>query len=475
MCRFVWLAQVRRLASSTRLAVGALAAIAMGSMLLLGASSPAQASAALFASLCSGCHNNVTHPRDLVYNAAGNVSIITAVNALGMGANGSLADHISIATYLDSVKPTITLAPVAHDSPGTEIRLRDIIVSGAQQHADWKMIANIESVSAPTKGTVTYSVANGFAQPSYAIYKPFPGQSGIDTWTYQGSGPGGTTTIRTASVSIATGNDQPVANYQGLWWKSPAGSESGWGINFAHQGDVIFATWFTYDATGKALWLSMTANKLAEGVYAGTFYQTQGPSFSAVPFSPTAVTATEVGTGNLTFSDANSGTFAYVINGIAQTKAITRQVFGALPTCTFGAQSNLAVATNYQDLWWAAPAGVESGWGVNFTHQGDIIFATWFTYDVDGTPLWLSATVNRTGVGVYTGALYRTTGPAFSAVPFLPGEVGLNAVGTLTLTFATGNNASFAYTVALNGPASAVTQTKTIVRQVFRTPGTVCS
>ncbi len=33
----------------------------------------------------------------------------------------------------------------------------------------------------------------------------------------------------------------------------PAGSESGWGINFAHQGDIIFATWFTYDADGKPL------------------------------------------------------------------------------------------------------------------------------------------------------------------------------------------------------------------------------
>ena len=54
-----------------------------------------------------------------------------------------------------------------------------------------------------------------------------------------------------------------TANYQGLFWNAPAGSESGWGINFAHQGDVIFATWFTYDATGKALWLSMTANKTA--------------------------------------------------------------------------------------------------------------------------------------------------------------------------------------------------------------------
>ena len=44
---------------------------------------------------------------------------------------------------------------------------------------------------------------------------------------------------------------QTTPNYQGLWWNAPAASESGWGINFAHQGDVIFATWFTYDLTGK--------------------------------------------------------------------------------------------------------------------------------------------------------------------------------------------------------------------------------
>jgi hypothetical protein len=272
-------------------------------------------------------------------------------------------------------------------------------------------------------------------------------------------------TLKSGAVSV---------NYQGLWWRSPAGSESGWGINFAHQGDIIFVTWFTYDLTGRAWWLTMTAAKTAEGVYSGTINQTHGPAFSAVPFSPATVTATAVGTGTLSFTDANTGSFSYTVNGISQVKPITRQVFGPLPTCVFGGQANRAAATNFQDLWWAAPAGVESGWGVNFTHQGDIIFATWFTYDVDGTPLWLSATVNKTAPGVYTGALNRTAGPAFSAVPFLPANVALTNVGTLTITFANGNSASFAYTVALTGPASTMTQTKSIVRQVFRTPGTVC-
>jgi hypothetical protein len=249
---------------------------------------------------------------------------------------------------------------------------------------------------------------------------------------------------------------------------APARSESGWRINVAHQGDVVFATWFTYDATGKAWWLSMTANASGSNAFTGTLYQTHGPAFSAVPFSPAAVTATPVGTGTLTFSDSGNGTFAYTVNSITQTKAITRQVFGPLPACTFGSATALTQATNYQDLWWAAPAGAESGWGVNFTQQGDVIFATWFTYDADGSPLWLSATTNQSSAGVYTGTLYRTTGPAFSASALNPNQVVATPVGTLTLTFAAGDRGTFAYVV--NG----VSQSKAITRQVFRAPGTLC-
>jgi hypothetical protein len=57
---------------------------------------------------------------------------------------------------------------------------------------------------------------------------------------------------------------------------------------------------------------------------------------------------------------------------------------------------------------------------VNFDHQGDNIFATSFTYDTDGKPLWLSATAAKMGTGQYGGTIHRTTGPAYSAVPFNP-------------------------------------------------------
>ena len=264
---------------------------------------------------------------------------------------------------------------------------------------------------------------------------------------------------------------QGPANYEGLWWNSPPESEAGWGINLAHQGDTIVATWFTYDLTGKGLWLVMTAPKVATAqtdTYSGVLLQETGPPFNSVPFNPSLVRGAVFGTGKLTFTDLDTGTFAYTVNGITQTKTITRQVFGQLPTCTFGIQTDLTLAYNYQDLWWAAPAGVEAGWGINLTHQGDTIFATWFTYDLDRTPLWLSVAAPKTAEGAYGGTLYRTTGPPFNASPFLPANVQYTDVGTATFTFSDGNTGMFQYTV--NG----VTQTKTITREVFVSPGTVC-
>ena len=267
------------------------------------------------------------------------------------------------------------------------------------------------------------------------------------------------------------GSSPPATNYTGLWWSYPEGGESGWGINFAHQGDIIFASWFTYDSTGKPWWLVMTAQKLALGgndSYSGTLYKVRGPAFNSVPFNTAEVVATPVGTGLLIFDDPGTASFIYTVNGVTQAKTITPQVFGPLPACTFGAEPNLASATNYTDLWWATPPGSESGWGINLTHQGTTIFATWFTFDFDGSPLWLVVTAQQTSPNAYSGTLQQTSGPPFSATPFNPALVTSAPVGSATFTFANGNAATFAYT------AKGVTQTKQIAREVLTSPGTTC-
>jgi len=131
-------------------------------------------------------------------------------------------------------------------------------------------------------------------------------------------------------------------------------------------------------------------------------------------------------------------------------------------------QPNLALAANFQDLWWAI-GGNESGWGINFTHQGNIIFATWFTYAASGKGRWVYLVAAQTAVpNVYAGLLKTTTGPPFSAEPFDPDAVVRTTAGNATITVIDGSHATFDYT--LDG----VTQSKSLERQVFVAPGTAC-
>ena len=129
------------------------------------------------------------------------------------------------------------------------------------------------------------------------------------------------------ACSALAADTSPSPNYQGLWWNAPPASESGWGINLAHQEDLIFATWFTYNPAGKPWWLVMTAAKGAGASYSGTLYETRGPAFRAPPFNPASVVETPVGTATFTFVDGNRATFAYKVDAVSQTKQITRQIF----------------------------------------------------------------------------------------------------------------------------------------------------
>jgi hypothetical protein len=269
-------------------------------------------------------------------------------------------------------------------------------------------------------------------------------------------------------AGVVGGPQAPAATYQALWWAFPAGSESGWGVNVTHQGDILFATWFTYDTDGNGMWLVMSdANRISEGVYSGQLYRTTGPPFNN--FTPgSSVTLTAAGTATFTFTSPTRGTFAYSTGGVTQTKQIVRQEFATpVPTCTAGGTPG--GAPNYQDLWWRSPAGSESGWGLNITHQGDILFGTWFTYGADGRGMWLVMTDLRKTTGeTFTGPIYRTRGNPFSSTPFDPATVTVTPVGNATLAFTDANNGSFTYTV------DGITQTKPITRQVFATPVSLC-
>ena len=117
-------------------------------------------------------------------------------------------------------------------------------------------------------------------------------------------------------------------------------------------------------------------------------------------------------------------------------------------------------AADYTDLWWNPN---ESGWGLNLVqHSSKVVFGVWYTYELDGTRTWIvMPSGSWTSSTSYTGPLYTTNGPPFTATPFNPSLVQARQVGTATLTFSSENTGAFAYSV------DGVSGTKTIQRQPF--------
>ena len=111
-------------------------------------------------------------------------------------------------------------------------------------------------------------------------------------------------------------------NYADHWWNP---SESGWGLFIWHDNlDRVLAAWFTYGSDNRAEWYSIQAGSwVSFNIYEGQVIKTTGPGFST--FVPGSTVQTQVvGTATLNFTDANNGTFAYTLNGVTQTKNITR-------------------------------------------------------------------------------------------------------------------------------------------------------
>jgi len=281
------------------------------------------------------------------------------------------------------------------------------------------------------------------------------------------------TNFHGASASVAGG--AAGVNYEGIWWNAPPGSESGWGINFAHQGSIIFATWFLYDHDGRPWWLIAELHEGPAGVFSGNASSVTGPPYDAVPFDPGLVAETIVGTATVTFSGAKSAQFDYTINAVTRSKQIVLQEFASpVPTCSWGGQQGLALAGNYQDMWWSDPPGFEAGWGINLAHQGDVIFATWFTYGQNQQPWWLILVAQKTGANAYSGTLSTVTGSPYDAATFDPTKSVESEIGTGSLTFTDGNHATFSYSLYDPQKATQVEQAKQITRQVFAAPGTIC-
>jgi chitinase len=143
------------------------------------------------------------------------------------------------------------------------------------------------------------------------------------TLTYTVNGVSGSKSISRMAFGLL--NTAPITSYMDMWWGGTA--ENGWGVVLTQQYHNIFAAWYTYDTSGRTTWLVMPDGAWSGNTYSGALYRTQGTPVIGAAYNPAALVVTQAGTLSLTFSDANTATMTYTVDGLTQTKSITRLPF----------------------------------------------------------------------------------------------------------------------------------------------------
>jgi chitinase len=143
------------------------------------------------------------------------------------------------------------------------------------------------------------------------------------TLTYSVNGVSGSKAI--SRLAFGPVNTAPITNYMDMWWGGQA--ENGWGVVLTQQYHNIFAAWYTYDASGVTTWLVMPDGTWSGNTYTGALYRTRGAPLLGTAYNPSALVVTQAGTLTLTFTDANTATMTYTVDGLTQTKPLTRLPF----------------------------------------------------------------------------------------------------------------------------------------------------
>ena len=225
-------------------------------------------------------------------------------------------------------------------------------------------------------------------------------------------------------------------NYQDLWWSGP--QENGWGVSITQHRDVLFSELFIYDDAGKPIWVVMPGGSWNTSFtrFSGAAYIPSGSWFAAYDASRHNIGAS-VGTVTFDFSDHDNATMTYVINGVSGAKTITR--------IGFGPQDSTPVAS-YADLWWGGTS--QNGWGLSVNQQYRTLFPLWYTYDANGRATWFVMPGGTwTSANTYTATAYRAAGPRWIGAPYDVTQHSLAPVGSVTLTFLDGQNATMSYTI----------------------------
>jgi hypothetical protein len=112
-------------------------------------------------------------------------------------------------------------------------------------------------------------------------------------------------------------------------WSNP--NEGGWGVSVTHQYGKMFVALYVYDNSGAPVWYSASDCSVAASGCTGSLYKVTGGTAPTAPWSATNLVLGSVGSIDLKFSDVNTGSLAFTINGASAAKNIARYCLLARP------------------------------------------------------------------------------------------------------------------------------------------------
>jgi chitinase len=136
---------------------------------------------------------------------------------------------------------------------------------------------------------------------------------------------GVTATKNITRFIYGTPDTTPKIMVKDIWWGLEA--ENGWGVTIAQQDRSLFAAWYTYDADGKTTWFVTSGGGWAGTTFTSELYSTTSSAWLGVVYNATQFRSQPVGTVSFDFRDQDNAKMTYTVNGVTQTKSISRFAF----------------------------------------------------------------------------------------------------------------------------------------------------
>lgn len=131
-----------------------------------------------------------------------------------------------------------------------------------------------------------------------------------------------------AALAVLVMHPARAADYGDIWWNP---TESGWGLQIAHQGNVLFLTWYIFKADRTPVWVTAALIQTTPGgtTYTGDLIATTGPYYGGPSWTPPAQNRV-AGTATFSATSVTTATLTYSIDGVTVTKNIQRYAFNFL-------------------------------------------------------------------------------------------------------------------------------------------------